>query len=387
MPNIKSNIIVYAGLSALALLGLTLEYVSYHYYGVILTFIGSLMIIRNINKSTAHYQMERDIEHSLEQNNSISHSQFNQFSDELIRSLNESETGLEQVLLTQADAIVTLHNAFSNMTQLSEEQNKCIHLLLDNENKSGSTYSDKMRIFAGQTATTLERFILSTVETSAATMELLEKVNYIFGAMPHVMKALNDIDSIASQTNLLALNAAIEAARAGEQGRGFAVVADEVRNLSNRSAEFSEVIQAHLKDVSHRINELAQDIGLLASQDVSYVLDAKKEIQTALNDIVKKSESDTKVTVDLEDIGRGIHESIHTAIRGLQFDDINSQNISFVNNTLLFVRESIKKVGQDDFLKLVKDLENYRHQIQQRREEKINPVSATSMNAGDVELF
>ena len=387
MPNIKSNIIVYAGLSALALLGLTLEYVSYHYYGVILTFIGSLMIIRNINKSTAHYQMERDIEHSLEQNNSISHSQFNQFSDELIRSLNESETGLEQVLLTQADAIVTLHNAFSNMTQLSEEQNKCIHLLLDNENKSGSTYSDKMRIFAGQTATTLERFILSTVETSAATMELLEKVNYIFGAMPHVMKALNDIDSIASQTNLLALNAAIEAARAGEQGRGFAVVADEVRNLSNRSAEFSEVIQAHLKDVSHRINELAQDIGLLASQDVSYVLDAKKEIQTALNDIVKKSESDTKVTVDLEEIGRGIHESIHTAIRGLQFDDINSQNISFVNNTLLFVRESIKKVGQDDFLKLVKDLENYRHQIQQRREEKINPVSATSMNAGDVELF
>ena len=92
------------------------------------------------------------------------------------------------------------------------------------------------------------------IEHSAQSMQQLERDSN------DIQSILGTIRSIAEQTNLLALNAAIEAARAGEQGRGFAVVADEVRALAKRTADSTSEIDGLLGNLAKRTSQVAQQM-------------------------------------------------------------------------------------------------------------------------------
>ena len=323
----------------------------------------------------------------LAQRESMGGTDIKKASEELSASLSTCDSNLSSIKSTQDDAVETLSNAFSSLKALVAQQIQCIDALLSVDSTQTQSYSERMRTFAQETDGTLTQFIDSTEQMSSSTKHLMDQVQTIQQAMPTVIDALSGIDDIAAQTNLLALNAAIEAARAGEAGRGFAVVADEVRALSTRSTQFSDVIKTQVENIRSLVDKLTDTAEFVASQDISQVVNAKAHISEQLAEIIRKAEADLITTKQIEDIGSQLDDSINTAIRGMQFGDINGQHIQYTQDMLKFILEQLATLNATNIESFVRALNEYQKGLAQKGKNDHNPVSATSMDAGEVELF
>lgn len=368
--------------------GLVMAATGLSYIAVVVTAVGTFISLKlapsGASEQPVNYQ-PRDHEPVLTPVGS--NTEISAVTNRMSGILTECEKNLGDILNTQNHAVSTLTESFLNLQRLVSEQNGCITKLIQADSDSGEMYSDRMRKFADETEKSLDKFLASTEQISEGTTTILEKVNRIYDTMPTVLKALGDIDDISAQTNLLALNAAIEAARAGEAGRGFAVVADEVRALSNRSTQFSGVIKKQMENIGVQIDELTQDVRTLAAQDTSYIITAKRDIQGELDAIIVKAESDADTTTTLEGISGQLDAAIGSAIRGMQFGDMNGQNLTYTEEMLSIVNEQLPLLGTLDTAQVEKNLDSLQSNMKNRSNLDHNPVSASSVDAGEVELF
>jgi len=145
---------------------------------------------------------------------------------------------------------------------------------------------------------------------------------------------LQSIDHIARQTNILSVNASIEASRAGEHGRGFAVVANEVKNLARESSESTNQIQEIIDGIMFNMSEVEKEL----SESRKLIDDVKKSL-----DISSKSYSDISNSVDstIDNI-QTIHSDI-TEIDVLKDKVISS--VKAINSSIINMSDSVNKIG------------------------------------------
>ncbi|MEF1305094.1 methyl-accepting chemotaxis protein, partial [Vibrio owensii] len=180
-----------------------------------------------------------------------------------------------------------------------------------------------------QTHTNLAQLSLQAEKATETTYQLSDQAQ-------KVSQLMEEIGGIADQTNLLALNAAIEAARAGEQGRGFAVVADEVRALSGRTSNATEQIKASIEAMLMTIQGWQKDIiankdqtdtcSQVAEQSAARLSEVEQMMQTMSGLMVNVADSANKQLQLSSDVNQHIHSIASTAEQNLAATHSVEQN-------------------------------------------------------------
>lgn len=245
-----------------------------------------------------------------------------------------------QTLIEQNNAVeevqISIQNFGLSVAEITNQASTALDATNDARDK---TMSNSEKAYS---AADMIRALVSDVESSAQAILSLQ------GSVQEIGDVLNVINSIAEQTNLLALNAAIEAARAGEHGRGFAVVADEVRSLASRTQESTVIIQTKIEQLTHSTETSVTSMGN-ASEVANKGIGLVEEVRDSLQELRETVKELSQMNLDISSASQLQSETIETITNSIctvnkRSEDItsSSSHIEAVSHELADVAKTLK---------------------------------------------
>ncbi len=257
-------------------------------------------------------------------------------------------------LSEQTEEVVS---SVEEMTQTIFETTKNTVVAADSAKKAGSK--------AVQGGKVVDLTVVGINKITDVVNDSAEKVTVLGNNSDKIGQIILVIEDIAAQTNLLALNAAIEAARAGEQGRGFAVVADEVRKLADKTSkattEINEMISHLQRDTRNAVEsmnegrievEKGKQLALEAGNSLKEIIFEADEVLNIITQVAAASEQQSSASEEISRSIEGIHNVTRESSEGIQRIARSAETLKSFTNNLKGIISHFKTDANKELLSL-----------------------------------
>ena len=340
---------------------------------------GNLNIEINMKRKDEFYMLSESIMHML-RNMKESIKTTATVGNEVGESTTTVEGISKQLLDASRDINVAISEIEKGASQQADEATTCLHQMQNLTEKLGLVQenTEKIGVFSVRTKdiikqglSTVDDLERKSIETKNITEEVIHSIEELALASKSIEGIVGLMNDIAAQTNLLSLNASIEAARAGSAGKGFAVVADEIRQLAEQSAQSANRIGT----IVANIQQQTQNIVITTNTVKEILISQGDSLQNTIKVFGNMNQNMEQLTENLEVIGTGV--------KGVELSKLDTlhaiENISAVAEQTAAASEQVSQIA-DSQLTVAESLNQSAHILGKNAEQLENAIGMFKIN-------